>query len=306
MEGRCSTPRRSSPRSDEGFTLVELLVSLTVVLAVSAAALALSLAGRRAYEADRARTRLNQSLRAGMDLLATDVRQAGERLDSGFPALEVVDGGAGAPDELVVRRNLMDTVLRVCGDVTGSTLDIPVAVASSPPPGCAPVPDDDADGWPENLEAWRDRRLDEGASLRVFVYDPIARLGEFFDYVSEDNVALTVSAASGTSWDRDYLVANQPRLYVLEERRYQLDADMLQIVVNEDTSGPLRVVQDIADFRLRVVLEDFSTRSSFGPADDWKEIRSVEATLTGDVTVGDRRIERSWTVEMTPRNVLNL
>ena len=48
---------------------------MTIFLAVSAAALSLSLANRRMYEADLTRTTLNQNMRAGMDFLATDIAQ---------------------------------------------------------------------------------------------------------------------------------------------------------------------------------------------------------------------------------------
>ncbi len=160
-------------------TLAELLVALTVASAVGVAALTLGLAGRHIYDSDEVRTALSQDLSAAMDLVVTDVRQAGERLPNDLAALEIVDGGGS--DELVVRRNLEPTVLRVCSDTDGTDELIAIAQTVSPVQGCAVVADDDGDGWPENMEPWRDARLAAGGTLRAYIYNPVTLRGEFFD-----------------------------------------------------------------------------------------------------------------------------
>ena len=139
------TSRPSTRSSASGFTLVELLVALSVVLVITAGALSLSLSSRDLYLADNARTTLNQSLRAATELLSTDLRQAGERLPDDFPAIIIENGDAGAPDQLALRRNLIDAVLPLCGSVGVEDEAIVIGDLTDPPPGCVPLEDADPD-----------------------------------------------------------------------------------------------------------------------------------------------------------------
>ena len=105
---------RSSPCTRscaDGYTLIELLVALAVASALLGATLAVAMSSRESYTTDQNRTRTNQNLRAALDLVGIEIRQSGERLPSDFPALEIVDGAEGAPDRLILRRNLLDEVL---------------------------------------------------------------------------------------------------------------------------------------------------------------------------------------------------
>lgn len=296
--------RPSTPGSAEGFSLIELVVTMTLLLAISAAALTLSLSSRRLYETDHGRTRLNQNLRAGVDMLGADVRQAGERLPDDFPAIEIIDGG-GAPDALALRRNLIDQVLPVCSDVAAADTEITIALTVAPPPGCAPLPDDDADGWPDNLGAWRAYRVAAGGSARAYIYNPVTGNGEFFSYVLEDNPGLWIRRDAVGPLQFSYDAADQCRVYILEERRYSLAGDLLQMSIDGSGGLPDDLVDGIRDFQARAGFQDGTWQDSLGPADVWSQLRSIEVTLDGRVDVRGEPFERSLTAQFFPRNVLS-
>ena len=148
----CTSSKRSIRGSSDGFSILELLVALTIVSVVGGAALSLALSSRGVFEQDQQRTAVNQNLRSGIDLLGIDLRQAGERMPGNAPAIEIVNGASSGPDQLIVRRNLLDYVLPVCKDINSGTARDQAFVAKkgggTVPPGCSPVPDSDGDGWP--------------------------------------------------------------------------------------------------------------------------------------------------------------
>jgi hypothetical protein len=100
-------------------------------------------------------------------------------------------------------------------------------------------------------------------------------------------------------------VADLSRIYILEERRYSLNGDMLQIVVNDEAGSPLKLVNGLADFQAVAVFQDFTQQNSLGPADIWSDLRSIQIELRGSVAGGDGTIERTWSNEIMPRNILS-
>ncbi len=70
--------------NSNGYSLVEVLLALTIALVVMAGALTLAFSSRSLYQTEQVRTRLSANLQAGRELLVTDVRQAGERLSENF------------------------------------------------------------------------------------------------------------------------------------------------------------------------------------------------------------------------------
>ena len=309
MVKNSTQPKPCSPNFADarGLTLVEMLVAMTVTLSIAAGALSLALAGRSSYVVDQNRTAINQNLRNGIDLVGLDVRQAGERLPADFPAIELIDGVNG-PDTLIIRRSVIDTILPVCKDINAGTSADSVFVAKSSgsvPAGCAPVPDDDADGWPENIEDWRDYRVGVGGMAWAFVYNPTTGDGEFFEYDAEDNSTFHLHRSSSGQWQNDYPIDDMPRIYLLEQRRFQVDGELLQLVMNGDVDNPINLVTTILDFQVVIDLQDGSTLTAMGPGDAWTEIRSVEINLDGGRAFNGRTMDRSLTTRFFPRNVLS-
>lgn len=292
-------PTRSTRNSTSAFTLVELLVASVVAMIVVGVVLPVALSGRRIYTLDRNRTTVNQNLRGALDLLGADVRQAAELLPASFPAIVVVDGGNG-PDELILRRNLLDAVLPVCREVQGDVVFV-ADPGRNDRPDCAEQPDR-GDGWPENLGAWRDYRLERGPVVAAYVYDPVARLGEFFPYDDEDGSGLKIHRGAG-SWAREYTPRSGSRVYLLEERRYRLSGDLLQLIVNGDAGNPLNLASGVRDFQLSVLMPDGTTLASLGGG--WAGIKALDVRLEGLGTDSGQRIERSLGARFFPRNALS-
>ncbi len=308
MEGRSTPLKRFSRSCSSGFTLTELLVGMTVTLVVFGAALTLSLGAKRIYDADKRRTDTNQNLRTSKELLVSDLRQIGERLATDFPAFEIIDGAGGAPDEIVIRRNLIDTVLRVCREVKNQKRRIYVGEKTlPPPPGCTLLPDDDANGFPDNVDDWRDLRLAIGGSnVRAYIYDPVTGNGEFFTYRRERNLTnhLFLLTAPTPNWNFTYPVANQCRLYFLEERRYQLNGDLFELIVNGDTTKPQTIANEMVDFQVTAQMKVGAPKTTFGPGDSWAGLKGIQIALTSEVPLRDSVLRRSWQSEILPRNVI--
>ena len=297
--------RPCSPSSSSGFTLVELLVTLTIVVWVGVAGLSMAVSGKSLFETDQARARLTQNLRASMDYLAVELRQAGGRLGGDFPAIVVLNGTSDAPDTLMVRRNLEDTVLRVCQDIAAGDSGVQVFMAQSatPPPGCGVQADDDSDGWPDNLQAWKAFR--DSQPVRAYIYNPVSGEGEFFVYIGEDETSYYLQTDTIT-WQYDYPVVDEPRIYLLEEKRFQLSDGMLQLTLNDDSDTTVNVADALEGFQLIAHFQDSSQQSSLGFTDIWADLRAIEVRLDGRIQVrGGNDIDRRWTTEIMPRGVLS-
>lgn len=215
--------------SSKGFTLTELLVALIVASFVLSLALRLIVDQRQLVVQDQARTGINQNLRAAIDLVGTDIKQAGERLTGGtsFPVIQVKNGNGtvGDPnrfDRLVLQRKLLDQSLPVCqsissGSVTSSTSTIVVSTdtgTGNPPLTSCPFSNGDTDPLPDNLQQLRDARCSKdgisgcnrsvntasdnceelGGSDReclwVYMYNPATNASEFFLYTYEDSLVV--------------------------------------------------------------------------------------------------------------------
>jgi len=269
------------------------------------AALAMATSGRGLFEIDQGRTRLTQNLRASMEYLVVELRQAGGRLGSDFPAIVVLDGTSGAPDTLIVRRNLEEIVLRVCQDILAGDTNVAVymAQATTPPPGCAVDSDGDSDGWPDNLQAWKTFR--NGQPVRAYIYNPASGEGEFFDYIGENESSYYIQADSIT-WQNNYPVTDEPRIYLLEEKRFQLSDGMLQLTLNDDSDTTVNVADALEGFQLIAHFQDNSQQNSMGFADIWSDLRTIEVRLDARIQVrGGNYIDRSWTSQIMPRGVLS-
>jgi prepilin-type N-terminal cleavage/methylation domain-containing protein len=300
---------RSTRGSSDGFSIVELLVALTVFSLIGAASLALATSARKVFEQDRNRTAVNQNLRSGIDLLGIDVRQAGERMPGKGPAIDITNGASGAPDTLTLRRNLLDYVLPVCKNVNSTSAKDVVFVAKkgggSVPPGCSPVPDSNGDGWPDNIEAWRNYRIANGGSVLAYIYNPVTHTGEFFHYDDEDNSDFHIHRANLENWHNDYPVSQQPSIYIIEQKQFRMSGDLLQYIVDDDTDHPVNLVNRLTDFQCRALLDDGTIVDTLPMGTDWSHLQSVEVKLVGSATFSGRTLRRTLMSRFFPRNILS-
>ncbi|WP_407543696.1 prepilin-type N-terminal cleavage/methylation domain-containing protein (plasmid) [Deinococcus radiomollis] len=301
---------RSSSRTTAGFTLIELLIASAIGLIIVGLALTLILGTRTLYTKDVARVSIDDNLRAGLDIINADVRQAGERLPSTTPAIQVLKGASGGPDTLIVRRNLLDNVLNVCQSVSSGTandLQVTAAAGTSTNTVCSPSNTD--------LTAWKNYRTTQSGTtgtVRAYLYDPSVRQGEFFDYSAENLAAGTLTRQSG-KWTQTYNPVNQPVVYLMEERAYRLDTTSGDLTVTIGNALPaLHVIAGITAFNVTAYLltgtntftpvtTDFGTNTT----DNWKSVGYIDVSLTGKQTQNNATVSRTLNEQPVPRNVLS-
>lgn len=302
----CSRSSRCSRSSASGYSLMEMIVAMAVVLLVAAAAMSVAQSSRRLYNSDGARVAVDQNLGIGMNMLAIDVRQAGERVQGDVPAIEIVNG-VSAPDTVIIRRSLLDAVLPLCKTINAGSSADSVFVATKnahPPAGCTPVGDADHDSWPDNLEEWRNYRLQNGGIVMAYIYDPVTHAGEFFQYDDEDKSTFHIHRASG-SWTTDFPVEDGSRVYLLEQRLYRVQTGLLQLVINGNTGSAQNLVSNITNLQAKVRMDDGTVQDTFDSAGNWTRIQAVEILMTGEATFHGITEARSLTTRLFPRNILS-
>ncbi len=303
--------RPSSLSSAEGMTILELMVASTIALLIVAMTLSTTIANREAYGYDIVRTRLNQNLRSAFDVINTEVRQAGERLPSSFPAIEIVDGINGQSDKLILRRNLLDEVVTVCQNIVPATSGADVYLTSSAagaPPACV------FGTQTATFNKWRSYRNgpDGGAThvVSVYIYDVAAKKGQYFKYSSDNSAGSTQTIRKQTgSWLNTY-TALSTSVYMLSEWQFQLsttpgDDDLLQLVEDQDTTNPQNVVYGVQDIQFRALMQDGTTKTTFTKSDSWTQLRAIEVTITGSEMYRGRVISSTLTTQLFPRNILS-
>jgi type IV pilus assembly protein PilW len=127
--------------AQRGFTLVEAMVATLLLLLAAAMALTLVAHGRRAHRSAEARSRLEESARAALDLLAHEIRMAGfsGRLVPGVPVSGAQAAGSIAPPGLETGGGCVASLaLDLAAPLAGA--DGTFAAAPGMPLGCRPSP----------------------------------------------------------------------------------------------------------------------------------------------------------------------
>ena len=312
--------RRFIHSSTDGLTLVELLIALAISALVIGLVLPMLLSHQRLVKVDQARTEVFQNLRSAMEIVGTDVRIAGERLDQRggpniFP-IEIIPGDNGEPDELVLRRNLLDYALPVCDNIDEDTGEHNIKFRRKGKASpwneysqCEVVPNDPAvDTWEEYLAEFED-------GTRAYIFDPNSDHGEFFTLKDIDSSTFQLHRADNESWQYSYGVSKQdddpppnlPNFYILEERRYQLDKEnnILELVINGEDA--IRIVGNIVDFQVRAVLDDDDQTEleEISAAAEWRNLRAIKVLLESESVVQDETLHRQLESRFFPRNVLS-
>ncbi len=286
--------------NEKGFTIMELLVASSLSTVIMGLVTANILASNNVYFEDVIRTSINSNLRAGMDIVSTNVRQAGENLQPSFPAVELLNGMGNAPDTLILRRNKQAEVLTVCNDINAGATVADVSDESRPNSVCKRV---NADRLFDSFEA---QRLDEGGTTRVFLYNQVNNTGEFVEFSDTDldtNIEMQISGPLNS------YPAISSSIYLIEEFRFSLDTitETLELYINGDLSTPAPVAFDTNELSIQVEMQDGTMLNNFDASAGhvWKEIAQISITLGGEVSRKNRTMSSSITAEYFPRNVLS-
>ena len=286
--------------AESGFTVSEMLVASTLGLLVLSITLSTSVSLKRLFKKDLVRTRVNQQLRGSFDTIGATMREMGENLPGSFPALEIIDGTSGAPDELRIRRGLDDSTLKVCTKLTRNNSDTEIEFAKNTTTAGCSYADNTT-----NYNIWNTERLAMGGSFRAYVYNFKQKAGQWIDYQSETDTGVEYKIDfPSTTWERNY-TKNNGSVYMLEEWRLYIQGDVLQLELDGDTSIPLSIMYDISDFQVTAKMQDGTTQSSFESSDTWVDLASVEIMLESTGSANGETLTRSMTVEYFPRNILS-
>lgn len=308
---------------ENGHTLLELLVGISISAALIASALVTTLANKRLVRMDATRTSLNQQLRSALNVISNDIRLAGEGLPADFPAIEVFPDGS--PFRLVLRKRVYPWTFSLCEDLASSDRPSSVTVATNETwaagTGC---------DYQTNSTQFQDvasfRSSWTGPNLSVFVYDPVSRRGDLVGFTSEQDLGsrrvLGISPASG-GFRRSY-AKNVARVLILEEWAYRVGANgHLEIVINQDDQLPLTVAHNIVSFEPRAVLRaaELDRYEASLAQYNWTDVNMVTVAIRGssagegNLPAGSafrsrnpfsrRPIERTVRGDFFPRNSLS-
>lgn len=288
--------------SSAGFTITELLVAGAMSSILMAAVIGHVFIVRNGYFDDIVRTKINSNLRSAMDIVSMNIRQAGENLESGFPAIEVVDGDEDVSDILILRRALRSEVLTLCVEAHAGTTTLEVSSAAVGTGDCT------ASNVMHVHRVFEEfREQDPDSEVRAYIYNRISGQGEFVDYTdggeSGDEYYLTTSALKN---DYD---ARTTYIYLLEEYRFERDLieDVFVLTINGRTEEPQTVAFAVTDIEIALRMSDGSTISELNSQSSmsWRDIRRVSVTLSGEEQRRERTLRGSITAEYFPRNVLS-
>ena len=311
-----------------GMTLTEVLLALVVGGMILTVSLGITQANKALLDTNQARTSSNQNIRTIVDLIGDDVRSAGERLkgDSITPPSVMpimIDNGA-----LILKRNLRDEVFTLC---LGTTQ--PAAIRVSSPTGNNEDPSCGKGVTGPMLQQWQAYRQARGGTATAYIFQPNADPekieDEFFTYSDEVTRASTDwSNMDNNPWRRfirtqtplvntyttngNHSDPNNavplPRIYLMEERRYQLDEEELQLSVNRgDSQG---VARGVTNLTFSAVLNNPATNAEtvvntlIDPR-DWANLKAIRMSITHETTEGRKTVERTVNAEFFPRNVLS-
>lgn len=292
-----------------GMSIIELLVASTLSLLIFSMGLSATVASRNSYSYDILRTRLNQNIRAAFEIINTEVRQVGERLPSGFPAIEIVNGTNGASDQLILRRNLLDETLTLCQNIAINSVGGNVYITSTAtgvPPACI------YGSQTANFTSWKNYRLaDSSHVVKAYIYDFASKNGEFFNYDSEatnNTNTQSIHNQSG-SWSNPY-TATSSAVYILNEWNFTRSTvsgqtDLLQLTENQNTAQKKNIIYGIQDIQFKAIMQDGTIKTSFTKNDSWTQIKSIEVSITGTDTYRGRTISSTLITKLFPRNVLS-
>ena len=166
----------------QAFTLVELLVAMVLLALVLGIVFTTTTSTLGLYRTDQARLSANRDSRSTLDILGNDIRQAGERFTSDFPAITIANDASGN-SVLTLRRALIDSPLPLCAPIPAASsvyVNANNSYATTFPgtgtPGISNLPDACTKSL-QGLTAW-DSAVAAG-NVTAYIYDVAAGVGDF-------------------------------------------------------------------------------------------------------------------------------
>jgi prepilin-type N-terminal cleavage/methylation domain-containing protein len=260
--------------SNKGFTLVELLVGMIISTIVLGVAFMMFENASKSYSNDKVRVDAGQGLTAILDLIGTDIKQAGEQIDNAkFPTVKISDGGKtisirrALTDALTICQSLAatDALLTTGNNATDVLIgDSTLPTTPTPPSSCSTsvsIPD------------WLTGRTDLGGTGRVAL---VKSSGDFSGQAK-------ILDYTGESPDPGYATNNKYKLSLKNTQLTDIDGTNISPATIESPVTTTPVANYVAGDRLYLI-EERTYRYHVNPADP-KDIRLLLRVNGGDEQV---------------------
>ncbi len=287
--------------NQKAFTIMELLVCSFLSLLIIGLLLQTVLANKKLYKMDIVRTSMIQNLKTAMEIMGTTIRVAGENLPATFPSVELIQDENGF-SELIVRRNLLDEILKVCEPiVAGDSTNNIFFATSGTTSGC--IYSDNT----YNYNAWKSHRQEMGGTVFPYIYDPDTSVGEFFKYKSETNDGSSYSLVTGNQIFSNSYQVGSSAMYMVEEWRFFIKDGFLILVENNQDATENKIINKVNKFNISIKLDDDTTKDTFLPEnnDEWTDIKSIEIELGVEDKFLNETLEKVLKGSFYPRNILS-
>ena len=272
-------------RTEAGFSLVELLVTIALISLVLGAAGGLVAVARPSIEQENVRIETAQSLRATLDTLARDLRLGGACLPTNGTFVALSGSDAGVTDSIVTRHGLVQsdltcvrTALRA--DLLANGTDLAV---------------DSAAGF--------------AAGMWIYIRHPNGT-GEFFSITGAQAGARTLQKS--TKLSKDYPISSG--VYAVDERTYATDtsdptAPTFTVATNGGPALPFASGVEKLNIQYQLARNCPSCDVVDLPVDDgeWALVTEIDVDVTVRSRVADARgqfFRRTGRIKAKPRNLL--
>ncbi|GHF40915.1 prepilin-type N-terminal cleavage/methylation domain-containing protein [Deinococcus metalli] len=307
-----------------GFTLVELLIAMALLLAVLTIAFNIFSSSNRLVESDTGRVMAQQNAQTALDLMAADVREAGENLelDLGISGLEFNN----ATQSLTVRRSIppLSTGVKLARlplcYVSGSSVQVVGAVpGSTTATSRCTYSDGNSDGEDDNVMPWRTYlTAQSGVPQAALLYRPAS--GGTPALVQSTTVqsvqAQTTQVTSGVTVKRVNVVlgaavpsaftpANNSLLILVDERRYMLVGSELRLALGGQTDAQAQPMAfGVTGLTLSATLTDpTETVSSMSLTGPFSRVKNIVIGLSAQNAGQGKSTTRTFQSTIFPRNI---
>lgn len=314
-----------APRATAGFTLIELLIAMTLLLVVLTIAFNIFSSSNKLVETDTGRVMAQQNAQTALDLMAADVREAGENLELGLGISGVEF--SNTTKSLIVRRSIPPLVstgtklarLPLCY-VAGSSVQVigPVPGSTTSPSRCT-YSDGDNDGEDDNVMPWRTYfSMQAGVPQAALLYRPasggtpalvqsatVRSIEPQATQVVSGTTYRRVSVTLGSAVPSAFTAANNSLLILVDERRYSLVGTELRLALGGQTDAEAQPMAfGVTDLALSAALtgpaETVSSMTLTGP---FARIKSVSVGLSAQNSGQGKSTVRTFQSTIFPRNI---
>ncbi|HUU29182.1 MAG TPA: hypothetical protein VM123_15350 [archaeon] len=284
--------------SSRGFSLVEMMIGLTLTMLIVGAFINLFISQNKSYSRESLRQEMNLTGRIALDEVQREAMNAGTGLPGFFSSIMVSNGSSGEPDTLYF--------------IYVPPADIVLKLESALPPSASNLKlTDDSDA--DSLHEYQDHLL---------VYDEVN-----FTFISVGNVnpsngvvnfqpSVGVNTPAGLAASYDPATARIARVTVYMFVLDKTDPAHPKLVKSDCGVNPQAVAYDIEDLQITIIFEDGDTASAVNNSDadltnDSIDLRAIKVKLvarssrTDDSSdYADKYLRQTFSSTIAPRNII--